>query len=339
MKIAYIGTESGTSVQRARALRRLGHDIHIVDPWAWLHSSKTTTRIHFHSGYFLAGLLIDNRLVAEVKKYSPDLIWVNQGEFLGPSVVRRLRELKVPLVNYANDNPFGPENWRGFGRYRKSLPYYDLTVVVFEQIVEQARQAGAKKVIRKYISADEIAHLSCGNSSESKEGYRSEVVFVGTWFKEQRGPFVAELIRRGVPLAIWGDHWQKAKEWPIIAPHWRGPGVYDEAEYASILRSARICLGLVNKTSGNLHTDRSIQIPALGSVLCAERTSEHMAMYIDRKEAVFWDDAKECASICKELLLNEKKREKIAVRGHQRAIENGLFNEPVLSSIVDEVFC
>ena len=336
MKIAYIGTESGTSLQRARALERLGHEVHIVDPWAWLHSTSLSTRANYHSGYILAGVLIDDKLVDMVFGIKPDLIWVNQGEFLGSSVIGRLKRLSVPIINYANDNPFSSENRKRFHRYRSALPYYDLVVVVFEDAVKPARLAGAKNVIRKCISADEIAHLAYRHNEIDKSKYASDVVFVGTWMKEQRGAFIVELIRLGVPVSVWGDNWHKDKEWRIIKQHWRGPGVYDESEYAAILRSAKICLGLVNKASGNLHTDRSIQVPALGALLCAERTSEHLAMYEEGKEAVFWKDAYECASICRELLKDDNRRIEIALKGLSRAEKNNLFNEPVLNAILEQ---
>ena len=43
----------------------------------------------------------------------------------------------------------------------------------------------------------------------------SEVVFVGTHFPG-RGPFMADLLRRGVPLTIYGNQWEKAREWPLL---------------------------------------------------------------------------------------------------------------------------
>ncbi len=292
-------------------------------------------RVLFHSGYPGVGLFIDDRVFTKVSSVAPDLIWVNQGEFLGPRVIRRLRTLGAPLVNYANDNPFSTENWRRFSHYRAALPYYDLVVVVFSDIVKRAEEAGARRVIRKFISADEVAHRPRVLGAAQKARYASEVAFVGTWMPVQRGPLVVELIRRGVPVSVWGNLWHKAPEWPLIRPCWRGPGVYDDDGYAAIIQSAKICLGLVNKTSGNLHTDRSIQIPALGTVLCAERTSEHMMMYKDREEAVFWDDVSECAALCRELLADEPRRVAMARRGHARAIENNLFNEPILAGILD----
>ena len=267
----------------------------------------------------------------------PDLIWINNGEFLGPDLIRRMRELDSPIINYANDNPFSLEHRRRFAHYRAALPFYDLVVVVFADAVEAARKAGARRVIREYICADEVAHKPRVISADLRNRYGSEVAFVGTWMKKQRGPFMVELIKRGVPLSIWGDRWHKAREWPVIEPYWRGPGIYDNEGYAAVLQSAKICLGLVNKSSGNLHTDRSIQIPGLGGLLCAERTSEHLALYEEGEEAVFWEDAEECAELCKTLLSDEPRRREIARRGHERALRNNLFNEPVLAGILSEV--
>ncbi len=113
--------------------------------------------------------------------------------------------------------------------------------------------------------------------------------------------------------------------------------MYDENGYTAILQPAKICLGLVNKSSGSLHIDRSLQIPTLGSLLCAERTAEHLELYREGEEAVFWGNAEECAVLCKELLADEPRRRKIARRGHERALKNTLFNEPVMASILKEI--
>lgn len=336
MRIAYIGTGSGSSLHRAHALERLGHEVALVDPWAWLARPDWAYRALYHTGYPAVGLRVDRRVYREVRDAAPDLIWVNQGEFLGPRLVRRLRDFRVPIVNYANDNPFSTESRRRFRRYRAALPYYDLVVVVFAHAVAPARAAGARRVIRTYLSTDEVAHRPRLLAEMQVRNYASEVAFIGTWMPEQRGAFVAELIRVGVPLSIWGDRWEKAREWEIIREHWRGPGIYDDEGYAAVIQCAKICLGLVNKTAGNEHTDRSIQIPALGSLLCAERTSEHRAMYREGVEAVFWNDAAECATHCRQLLADDRRRAEIVRRGQARALRNKFFNEPTLRSILEE---
>lgn len=338
MRIAYIGKEEGTSLHRAKAFQRLGHEVVHIDPWRWLAKPDWSSRLYYHTGYLGIGWLVDDRLFRETEAARPDLIWVNQGEFLDRDTIKRLRELQVNIVNYANDNPFSLENHKRFARYKSAIPFYDLIVVVFSEAVAAANKLGARQVLRKYISADEVAHRDCLYSDCIDPNCASEVAFVGTWLRGGRGSFVAELIQRGVPLSIWGDNWQKSPEWDVIRNHWRGPGVYEDEGYARLLRSAKICLGLLNNSSGNLHTDRSIQIPALGALLCTERTSEHAEMYEEGKEAVFWSDASECADLCKALLVDTPRRRAIAARGHARALQNNLFNEPVLSSILEELF-
>lgn len=332
LRIAYIGETWGTSLHRIRALERLGHDVAVFDPRMLLGSSKWASRWLYHTGGFGTGLLIDRPVFRWVSEARPDLIFVNQGEFLGPALLRQLRRLNVPIVNYTNDNPFSELGRRRFRYYRKALPYYDLVVVTWEENIARAKDAGARQVMRVWLSADEKAHAPRVLNSETRQKYASEVAFIGKWMPE-RGPFMAELIRRGVPLSIWGDRWHKAREWPVIAPYWRGPGIYDEDEYAAAIQSAKICLGLLSKGNHNLHTSRSIEIPSLGAVLCAERTSEHLALYEEGREAVFWEDAAEYAYHCHRLLGDERLRNEIARRGRQRALKNNLFNEPILASI------
>lgn len=333
MRIAYIGPAWGTSLHRADALKRLGHNVVVIDPWSWLGRSVWMARWLHHTGGIGVGLVVNRRLVAQVKQAHPELIWVDQGEFLTKGLICRLRRSCVPIVNYTVDNPFVRSARQRFRHYRSALPCYSLLAVVREASAAAARRAGCPNVKRIWGSADDRAHRSRKLSDEVQARYASDVVFVGTWFPE-RGPFMAELIRLGVPLSIYGDRWQKAREWPAIKPHWRGPGLYNDDGYAAALLSAKICLCLLSKGNRDLHTTRSIEIPSLGALLCAERTTEHLQLYEEGTEAVFWNSAQECAAVCRQLLADEPKRLSIASRGHERAVRNNLFNEPVMAAIL-----
>lgn len=334
LRVAYIGAGSGTSRQRAKALERLGLHVTCIDPWAWIGQNKFARYFHLITGYAIAGPLVGKRLYAEVAASRADVIWVNQGEPLGREALAMLRSLGVPIVNYANDNPFSSECHRRFSQYRRALDLYDLVVVVFAEAVSLAQACGARRVIRTHISADESAHLGQGELPRTKV---HDVTFIGTWHPDGRGTLVAEIIRQGVPLALWGDRWDRDREWATIKTAWRGPGIYDEQKYAALIGESRICLGLVNHVAGNQHTDRSTEIPAIGSLLCAERTAEHEAMYNDGEEAVFFTTPVECARICTTLLKDEPKRAAMAAAGRRRAIRNGYFNEQVLGGILSEL--
>jgi hypothetical protein len=80
-----------------------------------------------------------------------------------------------------------------------------------------------------------------------------------------------------------------------------------------------------------------MEIPALGGLLCAERTAEHLDLYIEGKEALFWDSVEECAAACSHILTNEELRKQIAAAGQARSVANGNTNENVMRAIVEEV--
>jgi spore maturation protein CgeB len=107
MRIAYIGPEWGTSMHRANALERLGHQVTIIDPWVWLGNSAWLQRWLFRTGDLGIGLFINQRIDHDNKLVNPDLIWVNQGEFLNWFCLERLRMNGVPIINLINDDPFG----------------------------------------------------------------------------------------------------------------------------------------------------------------------------------------------------------------------------------------
>jgi len=334
MRIAYIGPAKGTSLQRAKALIRLGHKLKHIDPWSWSGKPRMMEFWIYRGGGLWLDYLAHDRILREVVEHAPDLIWINQGEWFGPRVARSLRNVGVPLVNYTNDNPFGEKSGRRFRNYIAAIPDYDLHVVTFEENVEQLKARGAKNVIRVFLCADEVVHKSQTLNKADYQKYGSEVSYISQWYSE-RGPFIVQLIESGIPLSLWGDRWHKAPEWPLIAPIWKGPGIYDGDGFSKVIQCAKVSLCLLSKYNRNQHTDRSMIIPTLGTLLCAERTREHESLYTDGTEAVFFDNAEDCAQLCKEMLNDNTRRTEIAHRGYERALKNNLFNEPVMKWIID----
>jgi hypothetical protein len=93
---------------------------------------------------------------------------------------------------------------------------------------------------------------------------------------------------------------------------------------------------MLSKENRDLHTTRSLEIPYLGGLLCAERTREHCDLYREGEEAVFWSSADECAEKCFALLNDAGLRRRIADSGRLRCIQNRTTNEAVMRRIVEE---
>jgi len=215
----------------------------------------------------------------------------------------------------------------------QSVPLYDLIVVVRKCNVPEAFSKGARNVLRVYMSADEVVHSPRQMNEQERQQWAGDVVFVGTWMPE-RGPFMARLIELGVPLSIYGNRWNRAPEWPALRPCWRGPSL-SEDDYAKAVQCAKVSLGLLSQENRDLTTTRSFEVPLLGGVLCAERTSEHSELYQEDEEAIFWTGPEECAEKCKLLLFDEQKRRHLAMNGRRRCVQNGTTNEEVMANILD----
>lgn len=335
LSILYIGHGDGTALDRANALRRIGHQVEHVSLRRMLPRSVWLDLITWRLGGHLLSPWILRRLPKALKSTRYDLCYVDGGELATPKVIALIRGYARIVVNYNIDDPLGVRDAARFAAYRQSVPHYDLCVVVRSENIAEAKRLGAKDVMRVYRSSDEVAHAPRRISVTDATRWHADVLFLGTWFPE-RGPFLVELIKLGVPLTIRGANWKKAPEWPILQAHFKGDHLHGD-EYALALQCARVSLGLLSKGNRDLHTTRSLEIPALGGLLCAERTSEHLEMYAEGEEALFWSSAEECAAVCKKALADERRRARIAAAGHARSIRNGHHNERVMRAIIERV--
>jgi spore maturation protein CgeB len=337
IRVLYLASNSGTSRHRALSLKRLGHEVQILDPRSFLPQSRLLDYWTHHTGALGLENFIRSRILEIIRSTAFDLVWVDPGEFVCPELVRDLKRKARFVINYNVDDPYGARDGKKWRLYIRAIPFYDLAIVVRDCNLAEAHNVGAREVMRVHRSSDEVAHAPRPLSLMDQSKWRSEVAFIGTWMPE-RGPFLARLVERGVPLAIWGDRWPKAKEWPILRAHWRGPGLYNDDDYAKAVQCAKVCLGLLSKGNRDTCTQRSFEIPQLGGVLCAERTSEHLALYTEGVDAVFWNDADECAQKCNRLLNDEPWRSQLAGNGRKRAMQNGTSNETVMNQIISRVF-
>ncbi|MDE2430181.1 MAG: glycosyltransferase family 1 protein [Burkholderiales bacterium] len=333
MNILYIAAMPGTSVDRGNAMRRIGHTVTQLDPRSFLPKTAWVDRITWKAGGQFFAPWLRNGIQNAIGKKTFDLTYIDNGEWASPMVLKYLKTISKLVINYNIDDPTGPRDGPRFKAYRQAVPYYDLLVVVRNENISELLALGAKRVIRDFRSADEVVHAPRIITQEIKEKWQSEVLFLGTWMPE-RGPFLAELAAQGIPLTIIGDNWQKAKEWPILKKYFKQKSAHGD-DYAYAIQCAKVNIGLLSKGNRDLHTTRSLEIPSLGGLFCAERTSEHLAMYTEGTEALFWSTPSECAEKIKWALANNQARTDIANAGRIRYLQNDYQNEIVVKKILD----
>ncbi len=335
LRILYLGTISGTCLDRANAYRRLGHEVIHWDMRPWLPRTGWVDRVTWRIGGHVFAPWLVRRMKAELADQQFDLCHVDNGEWVTPAIIAVLKKHCRHVINYNIDDPTGPRDRRRFSAYRMSASHYDLLAVVRQENVAECKALDARRVTRVWRSADEQAHAPRPITPGIAAQWQSKALFLGTWMPE-RGPFLLALIQRGVPVSIRGANWHKAPEWHQLQPHWKG-GAIGGHDYAHAIQCASINIGMLSKGNRDLHTTRSLEIPALGGLFCAERTPEHSHLYQEGVEAIFWRDAQECADQCLALLAQPDKAAAIAAAGHRRFLANRHGNEDILRAVLREM--
>lgn len=339
MNILYFGDDdkASTSFHRAKALERLNHSVDIfniknnISKW---HNNKYLSAFHYRTGY----VFLQNEVCKKIQKITNltnyDMVWVDSGELFNIRCINFIKKHNIPIVLYNVDDPTGKRDGMRFYSLRKCLIYFDLVVVVRKETEIECLQLGCKKVLRVWRSYDEIMHKPIENISDISDKFKSEVAFIGAWMQnEKRDEFLLALAEKGIPISIWGGRWEKSIYWRQLKQYYRGDSL-SGLEYVSAIQGSKICLGFLSKGNRDLHTQRSLEIPFIGGLFCAERTNEHLDLYKDGVEAIFWDDVDECFQLCKKLLNNYELREKIRIEGMKKVRSMQVGNEDICRKII-----
>ncbi len=336
MHILYIGPDTGTSAMRIAALRRLGHEVTLIDPFDALPKHRLV-----HAGLWRLGgpgydLVVHRFLDRALGAKWFDLAWVDGGEFIGRAAARRLRQAAPKVLLYNLDNPFGPRDGKRWTHLKRALPLYDLFYTPRSETAEVAPRYGSPRVIRDFQACDEIVHRPMALTEADHARFDSGVSFIGTWMPG-RDEFALILLDKGVPLRLFGSRWARAPLYDRLK-HITYPDELRGGDYTRAIQCAKICIGMVSWGNADLHTSRSIEVPTIGSVLCAERTDDHLALYEEDREAIFFDTAEDCADKCLTLLADPQRLAAVAAAGQARALRNNHFFEVRLSDLITRVF-
>jgi hypothetical protein len=261
---------------------------------------------------------LNDTLRARAVEGGYDAVLVDKGTLISRSTLLSLKEgasLGI-AVHYTPDAAFHDNRSRLFLR---ALPHYDLLVTTKRFEEAMYRRAGAREIL--IIEQGFGPRIDPQLGRDVPETLRSEVVFIGHC--QPHYARLLEIAARVAPLAIWGPGWPSyARRHRWARGVVRGPGLYGP-DYARALGGAKIALGLLSKRIPETTTTRSFEIPAMGTMLLAERTGDHLRLFEDGKEAAFFDDADEMVSHLRRYLADDVLRDRIAAAGQARCRASG----------------
>ena len=324
MRILFAGPlwTGSTSVYRVDALRELGHEVVTVDtmPPDPRREHALFARVLNRLGFppDLAGANARLRRVAAAGGF--DVVWVEKGRTLRPSTLRAVRRANpgAPLVSYALDDMMNPRNQSR--AWRASVPVYDVHVTTKTYNVHELPRLGARRVLFSGNAYAPAVHRPMTLTPAERARWGSEVVFVGQ-VEADRLALIRALVAAGVEVTVHGPDWARHRgEHPGLKV---GEPWVADADYARVVSGAKISLGFLRKANRDLQTTRSVEIPACGGFMLAERTDEHLALFAEGVEAEFFEGADELIRKTKTYLEHDEARCRIAAAGRERCLRGG----------------
>ncbi len=277
------------------------------------------TRVRWKLGLPKDGVGINQQIKEEVIRNPPDLLWILKVPTLWPSTLRYVKKHcpDCKIVFYSEDDMFARHNRSLY--FDKCIPYFDtiFTTKSYNANPEELPSMGARKV----VFLDKAYHQKRHHPYPAEEGkaFGAPVGFIGT-FEKERAASMLHLAQNGVPVRIWGSHWPEAWYTKHFNLKIEGTPLYGE-DYPRALCATQINLAFLRKANRDQQTDRSMEIPACGAFMLTERTSEHLRLFEDGKEAAFFETDDELLDKVKYYLANPELCKSIGQAGMKRCVD------------------
>lgn len=331
MKVLFLGSNFGNGHLQFLTLRRLYQNIEKIDPSCGFGRNRFISYIFHKISPKIFEPLINIYVNTRIKN-NYDLIYVKSGEYIGKNLIINLKKKTKKIIYYCNDNPFIKRDKKRWDLFHTASKFYDLLVFQDKSRLSGAKKRGLKKIVIVVPPYDKNVHKKTNFKKKGKD-----VVFVGSW-SEQKGNLIKKLIELGLNIKIYGSNWKKDKNFHLIEKYIT-IGHLNYHNYTKIIRSSKIAIALYSNENKDSITARSLEIPAIGTLMISKKTSTMSKLFKENKEVVFFKTPQECYKKCNFYIHNSKKREIIAKNGHDKVTKNlSVSNEDLIKKIVKIVF-
>jgi spore maturation protein CgeB len=225
------------------------------------------------------------------------------------------------MVSYNNDNIFGGLRKKAYWRhFRLAIPVFDLHLVFRRADEASYYRCGARNV---YVLLHHyLPWLHRPISADLINDWRSDICFLGHCEPDKRIYFIDQLMRH-VPgkYLVRGSRWKENAK----GRRWEGMETSEVQgeDYVKGINGAKIALSFFSSWNKDDYTTRVFEIPACGTFMLSERTSQMLELYQENKEAVYFSDVAELVDKAHFYLTHDEFRERIANAGKRRGLSSG----------------
>lgn len=322
-KVLYVGEmwAGGTCAMRAEALRQLGYDVKTVSvirrgriPFAVRLWQKICNR--------LRRPLDLNGTNAAIRAASAayDILWIDKGNVVSPATLARVRAMKhrPMIIGFSPDDV--EQRHCTSATFSATVPFYDAFITTKSYNVKELCRLGCGCVVFTDNAYDPAIHRPVQVDEGVRQARAGCIAFIG-YHEADRQRLITALAAAGLHVHVHGPGWAAVRRRlpRTVTIH---PAVYGDA-YAKTICSYAINLGFLRKCNRDVQTTRSVEIPACGGFLLAERTAEHERLFREGVEAAYFGDEEELVSKAAYYLAHPIERSVIAARGRERCLVGG----------------
>jgi spore maturation protein CgeB len=257
-----------------------------------------------------------------------DILWMDKGLSIEAGVLEKVKRLQAEckIVGYSPDDMARVQNQSR--QWLEHLYLYDFYFTTKSYNVSELKALGCKNPIFVGNAFCPKLHRPMPLSVADRLALGGAVGFIGSW-EPERARSIYELAKAGIGVRIWGDGWNRCLR-RHHNMHIEGRPLWAE-EYTRAICSFDINLCFLRKANRDLQTTRSIEIPACGGFMLAERSDEHLALFQEGREAEFFSSDKELVQKVIYYLKDPISRKRIAESGRRRCLTSGYSNEERLA--------
>lgn len=266
-----------------------------------------------------------------VNANKPDLVFIVKGNVIWPSTLKKIKQSGSKLVSWSNDDMYA---WHGRSLYfTLGAKYYDLIVTQksYNLNANELPSLGTKHILFQNKAYDSALHFP---STTFNPLFSHDVVFIGT-YEAERFSFLNFLAENGITINIYG--WGKSMKNENSNLIFHQKHLYNE-EYRAAITHSKVCLNFLRKKNRDLQTSRSIEIPACKGFMISERSDEHLNLFKENVEAVYFETKEELLKKVIYYLANKRSRQNIAKRGFIRCKKDGYNFENRMKEIMSITF-
>jgi spore maturation protein CgeB len=287
-------------------------------------------KILFRLGLSLILNKINKELLAQIVKTNPDIVFVFKGMEIFPKTLELIGSKGIFLVNYNADHPFKfTTKGSGNKNVKNSIQFYDLHFTYSLEIKNQLQNKfnvnsewlpfGYYKAIKPNLEATLI----------------NELCFIGHPDKE-RVRIINLILTAGHRVSVHGVNWIDY--------------TFSNSELLTINKSIfkddfnseaikyKLQLNVFRNHNYNSHNMRTFEMPALGCIMLAPYSVEHLAFFKEDKEAFFYKNDTDLLTKIEQIQnMSSTQISIIRSNAYNRSIESGYSYEKRAMDLLNKI--